>query len=166
MIADRPHVQETDDGAVRVASSEWRNAWWVAVPCLLMGLPLLPWAALHLHWVELGGALVFLAFGALAAYLPMSTRIDVRLSREGESVRVRGRRGVGPLSRSIDEQLGGATRVVVRPLLRDGESADSAYGADLELEDGSRRFRLARRMGLDADSLVSIAERLDQALSA
>lgn len=139
--------------AVRLVARDWPGASWVAVPCLGAGAPLLVWAAATGHAVEAGGALVFCAFGALAAWLSLAKRRDVVVARTADAVTVRGREGAGPFARAVDLALPADVRVEVVPFavprgaVPDGASDLPDRGGDVVLEGGGTRVRLARRTG-------------------
>lgn len=164
MIGGAPRLEAEGPGRVRLRHADGVLAWFVAVPALLMGLVLLPWALANGHWVETGGAVVFLGIGGLAAWLPLSKRLDVRLEQSDGALRVSGRRGVGPWARPLDESFGAGGRFVVRELRRDPAAGADVFGADLELEEGSRRLPLVRRLGPGHEQLQTLGDELARTL--
>ena len=137
-------LDDAGDGAVRVRACDWPWAAWFAVPPLAAGLPLVAWSAVTGHWIELGGGLVFTAFGALAAWLAAARRRDVVLS----ATSLRGREGAGPFARGVEIAWTGAARLEIRPFARPEGAPDLAdRGGDLVLAAAGAEFLLARRAG-------------------
>jgi len=137
-------LDDAGDGAMRVRACDWPWAAWLAVPPLAAGLPLVAWSAAKGHWIELGGGLVFVTFGALAAWLAASRRRDVVVS----ATSLRGREGAGPFARGVGMTWSGAVRLDVRPFARPEGAPDLAdRGGDLVLVAPDAEFLLARRAG-------------------
>jgi hypothetical protein len=137
-------LDDAGDGAVRMRACDWPWAAWLAVPPLAAGLPLVAWSAATRHWIELGGGLVFVTFGLLAAWLAAARRRDVVVS----ATSVRGREGAGPFARAVDVALRGGARLDVRAFARPEGAPDLAdRGGDLVLVAADAEFLLARRAG-------------------
>jgi len=137
-------LDDAGDGAVRVRACDWPWAAWLAAPPLLVGLPLVAWSAAAGHWIELGGGLVFCAFGALCAFLAAARRRDLVVSATG----LHGREGAGPFARAIDRAWSGGARLDVRPFaLPDGAPDLSDRGGDLVVVAADAEYLLARRAG-------------------
>ena len=151
-------LDDAGDGAMRVRACDWPWAGWLAVPPLLLGLPLVVWSAVNGHWIELGGGLVFVAFGALCALLAAARRRDVVVG----AASVRGREGAGPFARAVDVAWTGAARIDVRPFDRPEGAPDLAdRGGDLVVVAPDGEFLLARRAGRGwRETLTSARARL------
>lgn len=143
-IARGLSLDDAGDGAVRVRACDWPWAAWLAVPPLVTGIPLVAWSAVNGHWIELGGGLVFVAFGTLCACLAAARRRDVVVG----AASVRGREGAGPFARAVEMTWTGAARLDVRPFERPEGAPDLAdRGGDLVVVAPDAEFLLARRAG-------------------
>src|SRR5687767_1770913 len=100
-IARGLHVDDLEGGAVRVRARDWPWAWWVGVPSLAAGLPLVVWAAATRHWVELGGGAVFCAFGAFCGWLASTRRRDLEIRGSERGVSVCGTQGILTFRREL-----------------------------------------------------------------
>ena len=137
-------LDDAGDGAVRVRACDWPWAGGLAVSPLLTGMPLVVWSAATRNWIELGGGLVFVALGALCAWLSASRRRDVVVSASS----LRGHEGAGPFAREVDATWTGAARLEVRPFVRPEGAPDlSDRGGDLVVVAPGAEFLLARRAG-------------------
>jgi hypothetical protein len=143
-LAHGLRLDDAGDGAVRVRACDWPWAAWLAVPPLAAGLPLVVWSAANSHWIELGGGLVFVAFGALSAGLTAARRRDVVLSASS----LRGREGAGPFARDVSVAWSGTARLDVRAFARPEGAPDLPdRGGDLVLVAAGEERLLARRAG-------------------
>ncbi len=137
-------LDDAGDGAVRVRACDWPWAAWLAVPPLATGLPLVVWSAATGHWIELGGGLVFTAFGALCGWLAAARRRDVVLG----ATSLRGREGAGPFARAVEATWTGAARLDVRPFACPEGAPDLPdRGGDLVVVTPEGEHLLARRAG-------------------
>ena len=137
-------IDDLPGGGVRVSARDWPFAVWPAVPALVVGVPLALWSAATANWIELGGAAVFCAFGAVCAWLWLAKRRDVEV-RPGS---VRGRVGAGPFAAAVALQWDGDARVEIRPFdVPPGAPDLLDRGGDLVVAAPGREFLLARRVG-------------------
>src|SRR5436305_385996 len=100
-IARGLEVEDVGDGGVRVVACDWPYAVWLAVPLFAAGVPLALWSAKETKWVELGGALVFCAFGAFCVALSLAQRRDFELLVGLDGVSLSGFRGGGPFAKLV-----------------------------------------------------------------
>jgi hypothetical protein len=147
-IARGLEVDDVGDGGARVVSCDWPRATWLAAPLFAAGVPLAVWSVRNAKWVELGGALVFCAFGALCVALTMAQRRDIELYVGLDGVSLAGFRGAGPFARMVAQDLAAPVRLEIRPLgAPEGAPELPHAGGDLVLASPDSEVRLARRIG-------------------
>jgi hypothetical protein len=141
-------IDELEGGGVRLTAADWPYAAWIAAPCSLMGAPLLVWSALHGKAIEAGGALVFCAFAAVAAWLGRAKRRALVLRAAQGGARVEGREGAWPFARPVAVDVAGpiAWEVVAFPV-PPGAPQIPDRGGDLVLRGGAQGVHLARAVG-------------------
>lgn len=139
-------IEDAGGGGVRVLARDWPWAGWLAAPALAAGVPLAAWSAVTGHGIELGGAAVFCAFGAVSGWLAAARRRDVVIRAGSAS----GREGAGPFARDVAFEWTGAARLEIRPFpVPDGAPRLDDRGGDLLLVAGPGELRLAVRAGAD-----------------
>ena len=143
-IAHGLTIDDAPGGGVRVVARDWPWAWWLAVPALAAGLPLVVWSAATGHGIEFGGGAVFCAFGAVCAVLAAAKRRDVVVLAGS----ARGREGAGPFARPVAFEWSGAARLEIRPFpVPDGAPDLADRGGDLRIVAPHGELRLAVRVG-------------------
>ncbi len=147
-IARGLEVLDVGEDGVRVEAADWPWAGWTSVVGFAPGAPLAVWSAATRHWIELGGAAVFCAFGATCAGLAMSRRRAVEIHATADGVTLAGVQGAGPFRRDVARWFGPSARVEVRPFpTPDGAPELPDRGGDLLLVGDGAEELLARSVG-------------------
>jgi hypothetical protein len=141
-------VEDVEGGGVRVAARDWPWAGWTAAAAFAPGVPLAAWSIATRHWIELGGAAVFCAFGAACTFLALTRRRDLEIRAHGGRVALSGVEGAGPFRRPAARELEGRARLEIRPFPTPPGAPELAdRGGDLVLVADGAQVLVARRVG-------------------
>jgi hypothetical protein len=141
-------VEDVGDDGVRVAARDWPWALWTSAAGFAPGLPLVAWSLATRHWIELGGGVVFCAFGAACAFLALTQRRDLEIRARDGRVTLSGVLGAGPFRRQVAPDLSGAARFEIRPFETPAGAPDLPdRGGDLLIVADGAQVLVARRVG-------------------
>ncbi len=159
-------VAELPGGGVRVDARDWPHAVWLAVPCLLAGLPLVLWSLVEGHAVELGGGAVFTGMGLFCVWLARSKCRSVELRATAAGAHFVADEGARPWRRRDARALGGPVDVTVADFATPEGAPDLPdRGADLVLTAEGFRYVLVRAAGGRARTLPALRARILAALA-